>query len=58
LLSSRGFVTADRTQGVVFSPTTKRNDEIVNVLNVIERRLVLQFAETLERHGRLPALQD
>lgn len=58
LLSGRGFVTADRKQGVVFSPTDKRNDEIVNVLNSTERRLVLQFAETLERYGRLPALQD
>ena len=43
VLSSRGFVTADRKQGVVFSPTDKRNNEIVNLLNATERRLVLQF---------------
>jgi len=58
LLAGRGFVTADRKQGVVFSPTKQRNDEIVNVLNAAERRLVLRFAETLERFGRLEALQD
>ena len=50
-LAERGFVKADRKLGVIYSPTEERNDQIVNELNVTERRLVTQFAQTFERYG-------
>jgi DNA-binding MarR family transcriptional regulator len=53
-LVDRGFVTADRKLGVMFSPTEEQNDLIVNDLNVLERRLVMQFAQTLAQYGQIP----
>lgn len=53
-LAERGFVSADRKLGVMFSPTEEQNDKLVNELNVAERKLVKQFAKTLERYGCLP----
>ena len=50
-LAERGFVKADRKRGVMYAPTEERNEQIVNELNVTERRLVRQFAQTFERYG-------
>ena len=50
-LAERGFVKAERKLGVMFAPTEERNKQIVNELNVTERRLVRQFAQTFERYG-------
>lgn len=52
-LAERGFAKADRKRGVMYAPTEERNDQIVNELNVTERRLVMQFAQTLEQYGSL-----
>ena len=52
-LVARGFVTADRKRGVMYAPTAERNDLIVNDLNVLERRLVMQFAQTLAQYGEM-----
>jgi hypothetical protein len=38
----------------MFSPTEEQNDLIVNDLNVLERRLVMQFAQTLAQYGQIP----
>ena len=57
-LAERGFVKADRKLGVMYAPTEERNDQIVNELNVTERRLVMQFAQTFERYGSLAKSGD
>lgn len=56
-LADRGFVTADRKQGVIFSPTTELNDKIINEINVMERGLVKQFVQVLARYGHNPAAE-
>jgi hypothetical protein len=53
-LAARGFVMADRKRGVMYAPTAEQNDLIVNDLNVLERRLVMQFAQTLAQYGQIP----
>jgi hypothetical protein len=45
---------ADRKRGVMYAPTAEQNDLIVNDLNVLERRLVMQFAQTLAQYGQIP----
>lgn len=53
MLEQKGFVSADRKTGVMFSPTEKNNDRLVNDLNVKEVGLVKHFAGTLARYGAL-----
>ena len=57
-LADRGWVTADRKLGVIFSPAAELNDRLVNELNPVETKLVMQFAQTLERYGYLPSAGD
>ena len=57
-LAERGWVTADRKVGVVFSPSEELNDQLVNELNPVETKLVMQFAKTLERFGYLSESSD
>jgi len=57
-LAERGWVEADRKLGVVFSPSTELNEQLVNELNVRERQLVAQFAQTMQRYGLLTSPGD
>lgn len=56
-LAARGFVTADRKRGVMYAPTEERNNQIVNELNVTERRLVMQFAQTIALYGDMSKMK-
>jgi hypothetical protein len=56
-LAARGFVTADRKRGVMYAPTEERNNQIANELNVTERRLVMQFAQTFAQYGDMSKMK-
>ena len=55
MLEKRGFVSADRKNGVMFTPTPENNDRLVNDLNVKIMDLVKHFAGTLARYGAIDA---
>ena len=55
MLEKRGFVSADRKNGVMFTPTPENNDRLVNDLNVKIMDLLKHFAGTLARYGAIDA---
>jgi hypothetical protein len=41
----------------MYAPTEERNNQIVNELNVTERRLVMQFAQTFAQYGDMSKMK-